>query len=82
MAKENFSELSTEDLIKKKKTMSYATGVLAGALIMLLLITIYKVINKWFAPLIVLPFALLPTLIINYNQVKSMDKELKSRNLN
>jgi hypothetical protein len=46
MAQENLHELSTEDLIKKKKTLSFATGILIGALTVLLIITILRAINK------------------------------------
>jgi hypothetical protein len=82
MAKQNLSELSTEDLIKKKKTLTFVTGILAGMLIVLLIITIFQTISEGFKPLIAVPFGLLPILILSYNQVSSMDKELKSRNSN
>jgi hypothetical protein len=38
--------------------------------------------KKGATALLAIPFALLPVLIESYNQVKSMDKELKKRNLN
>ena len=79
MAKENFSELSTEDLIKKKKTMSFATGLLIGVLTVLFIINILQTINKGFTPQLIVPFALLPILIMSYRQVRSINKELKSR---
>ncbi len=80
--KDSFSEMTTEDLIKKKKSTSFVTGLLAGALIGLLMIVIFQTINKGFTPLLAVPFALLPILILIYSQVRSMDKELKSRNSN
>ena len=82
MAKENFSELSTEDLIKKKKTMTNTMGLLAGSLIVLFIITIFQTINKQFTPLLAVPFALLPVLIMCYSQVNAMNKDLKSRESN
>lgn len=82
MAKENFSELSTEDLIKKKKTMSFATGLLIGALTALFVVTILQSIDKGVTPLLAVPFALLPVLIMSYSQVNAMNKELKSRKSN
>jgi hypothetical protein len=80
MAKENLSELSTEDLIKKKKSTTFSTGLLGGVLIALLVITILQTVNKGATALLAIPFALLPILIKSYNQVKAMDRELKSRN--
>lgn len=79
MAKENFSELATEELIKKKKAMTFTAGLLAGALVGLLIITVFQAINKEFTPLLFVPFAFLPILIIIYSQVRSINKELKSR---
>jgi hypothetical protein len=79
MAKENFSELSTEDLIKKKKTITLSTGVLAGALIGLFIITIFQTINDGVTPFLAVPFAFVPILIICYKQVSAINKELKSR---
>ena len=80
--KDNFSNLTTEDLIKKKKSTTFSTGLLGGVLIALLVITILQTMNKGATALLAIPFALLPILIKSYNQVKSMDKELKNRILN
>ena len=80
--KDNFSNLTTEDLIKKKKSTTFSTGLLGGVLIALLVITIFQTMNKGATALLAIPFALLPILIKSYNQVKSMDKELKNRILN
>ena len=82
MAKENLGNLTTEDLIKKKKQTSLATGTLAGALIALLAVTIWHTINKGLTALLVVPFALLPNLIKSYKSIGDIDKELKSRNIN
>ena len=82
MAKENFSELSTEDLIKKKKTTTFVAGILIGALIMLLIITISKTINEGITPSLAVPIPLLPILIICYIRVRSMNKELENRKSN
>ena len=80
--KDNFSDLTTEDLIKKKKSTSFATGLLAGTLIGLFGITLFQTINKGFTPLLILPFGFLPILIIMYSQIKSINKELESRKSN
>ena len=82
MVKENFSELSTEDLSKKKKTMTFTIGLWVGALNGLIIITVFHTINKGFTPALVIPFALLPVFVISYSRVKSINKELKSRKSN
>lgn len=80
--KDNFSDMTVEDLIKKKKSTSFATDLLAGSLIGLFGITIFQTINKGITPFLAVPFALLPLLIIMYGQVRSINKELKNRNKN
>jgi len=80
--KDSFSDMTTEDLIKKKKSTSFATGLLAGVLIGLFGITLFQTINKGFTPLLILPFGFLPILIIIYGQVRSINKELKNRKSN
>jgi LytS/YehU family sensor histidine kinase len=82
MAKENFSELTTEELIKKKKTTTMVTGVLAGMLTVLLVMAILLIIDKGFSylGLAVVAIALSPVLFMNYNQVSNINIELKSRN--
>ncbi len=82
MTKENLGELTTEDLIKKKKQTSLATGMLAGILTVLLVVTIWQTINKGFTALLIVPFALLPTLFKSYKSIGNIDNELKSRNIN
>ena len=79
---DNFVDMTTEDLIKKKKSASFAAGLLTGALSALFIITTFQAINKGFTPLLFIPFASLPILIIIYNQVRSINKELKSRQSN
>ncbi len=82
LKKDNFSDMTTVDLIKKKKSTSFATGLLAGVLIFLFMITIFQAINKGVTPLLAAPFALLPVLIMSYGQVRSINKELKNRKSN
>lgn len=80
MAKENFQILSTNDLIKKKKSLSFVTGILAGILIVLLISAISLSIKNGFSALVATPFALSPILIMNYQLIKKIKEELKSRN--
>jgi Na+-transporting methylmalonyl-CoA/oxaloacetate decarboxylase beta subunit len=82
MKKENYAELTTEDLISKKKLLGVATGTLLGALMVLLIITILLMVKKGFTPLFIIPFALSPILVMNFSQMSVISKELKSRNTN
>ena len=76
MAKENLSELSTEELTKKKKNTLFVSGILIGAMIAAVLLTL----NSGFSYLLIAPFAFSPFLFINYNIVSNINKELNSRN--
>lgn len=82
MAKENFSELTTAELIKKKKTMTIATGVLAGMLTVLFIMATFLAIKQGATgfSLIAVAFGLSPILFLNYSSIKKINEELKSRN--
>ena len=82
MAKENFSELSTEDLVQKKNTVTFIMGLLVGGLSVLFILTIFQTISKGVTLLVAVPFALLPFYFMCNSQINSMDKELKSRKSN
>lgn len=68
MKKDNYSEMSTEDLQKRLKTTTFVTGLLAGSLIVLLGLNAYLYFLKkdstvnW-----ITPFALSPILFIIWN---------------
>ncbi|MGJ1364754.1 redox-active disulfide protein 2 [Sphingobacterium spiritivorum] len=81
MKTENLKEMSDEELLKKKRITSTATGVLAGMLLLLLILATYISFTKGFSALIVIPIALSPTLILNFKTVKEIKLELKSRGL-
>ncbi|EFK57067.1 redox-active disulfide protein 2 [Sphingobacterium spiritivorum] len=81
MKTENLKEMSDEELLKKKRITSTATGVLAGMLLLLLILATYISLTKGFSALIVIPIALSPTLILNFKTVKEIKLELKSRGL-
>lgn len=82
MKNENLRELTTEDLIKKKKTVSLVTGILAGMLTVLLIMAILLTIKKGFPYLLTIPLALSPIVIMNFTIVNNINKELNSRNSN
>ena len=82
MAEENFSKLTTAELIKKKKTTTMVTGVLAGMLIALLVIAAFQASKqgaKGFS-LIAVALGCLPVLFLSYSSIKKINEELKSRN--
>lgn len=80
MKQENYTSLSTEELLKKKKTTAMVVGLLIGVLLVLFAINIALVIKKGFNAGIVTTFAFLPILIIIYQQLQNINKELESRN--
>ena len=82
IAKENLSNLKTEDLIKKKKTTTMVTGVLAGMLTVLLIMATLLAISQGLTgvALIAVALSLSPILFMNYNSIKTINAELKSRN--
>ena len=79
MKNENFSDLSTEDLLKRQKTINPLTILLIGTLVVLLVLSIFITIKKGFTALLVVPFALSPIAILNLNNLKSIQKEINSR---
>ncbi|MDV2446223.1 redox-active disulfide protein 2 [Elizabethkingia anophelis] len=79
MKSENFSDLSTEDLLKRQKTIKPLTILLIGTLVILLVLSIFITIKKGFTALLVVPFALSPIAILNLNNLKSIQKEINSR---
>ena len=83
IGKENFSNLTTESLIKKKKATTMVTGVLAGMLTVLLIMATLLAIKQGLigVSLIGVALALSPILFMNYNTIKQINEELKSRNL-
>jgi asparagine N-glycosylation enzyme membrane subunit Stt3 len=74
-----FSEMSAEKLQQQAKTIKVVTGTLAGMLLVLLVMAIMLSVKKGFSALVVIPFALLPIVIININSLKQIRKELESR---
>ena len=82
METKKISELSDEELLKKKKTTRFATGMLIGVLGSLFVLNLINIINgkqNWGA--IVVPVALMPIVFISYKSLKEIEKELKLRNV-
>ena len=74
-----FSEMTTEELIKTQKTSKAVTYTFAGILLLLFAVNIFLVIKKGFSANQVVPFALLPILLLNLKTLNDIKKELKSR---
>ena len=83
MTKENLSDLTTEDLIKKKKNTNFVTGICIGAFAGALVMAIFLIIKDGTSFLLIFfPLVFLPIMFISNNMVKNIDKELKGRNSN
>ena len=79
MKGDKLQEMSTEALLKQKKSIVALTGMLAGALLVLLIIAIILSLQQGFTPLVIIPFALLPIVLLNLNTLKEIKKVLNSR---
>ncbi|MBN8823468.1 MULTISPECIES: redox-active disulfide protein 2 [unclassified Spirosoma] len=83
MKGQKIEEMSNEALLKQKKTTELATGILAGMLLALLVMVVFlatkKGLNATSIGLGVIPFAFMPILFINWNNLKAIKKELSSR---
>ena len=83
MESQKIQQMSNEDLLKQKKTIKLVTGMLAGALLALLVIVVLSAIKKGIHAtslgMGVIPFALMPILFLNWNYLKAIKKELNSR---
>ncbi|UFH57187.1 hypothetical protein [Spirosoma sp. KNUC1025] len=73
-------DLSTPDLLKRKKLTQFLTGLLAGVLLVLLGIKLYSVIVKDDGILaLATPLALTPIVVINLSTLKAIKAELRAR---
>lgn len=80
MKNKKLNELSNEELLKNEKSIKVITYMLTGVLIVLFILTTINTINKGFNSLAVVPIALLPILIMNFNTLNEIKKELNARN--
>ncbi|MFT3827913.1 MAG: hypothetical protein QM731_28610 [Chitinophagaceae bacterium] len=75
------ADMSNEELLKNEKMLKGVTYSLCGLLILLLGLTIYLTIKKGFTALCVVPLGLSTIVILNFNTLKEIEKEKRSRNL-
>ena len=79
MKNNKLSNQTLEELQKNRKTIKMTTMMLISALRVLLVLCIYITFVKGFTPLLIIPLALSPIALLNLNSIRSIDKEIKSR---
>ncbi len=81
MKSDKLQEMSNEALRKQRKSIVVITGLLAGVLLVLLIVSLCLWFRKDFAialPSLTFPLALLPIVLLNLNKLKEIKKELNS----
>lgn len=81
MKNKKLTEMTNEELLNTAKTLKVMTYMLTGMVVLLFIVTIILAIKKGFSALNVVGIALIPILVINFNTLKEMKKEIKARNL-
>lgn len=79
MKNNKLSNQTLEELQKNRKTIKVITTMLISALSVLLILCIYITLSKGFTPLLIVPLALSPIALLNLNSLRSIDKEIKTR---
>lgn len=79
MKPQPLTELSTEELKKKAKTLKLATIYIAISVVGMLVCGIIVSMKKGFSALTVTPLGFAPLLIIFSSQLKQVNNELKKR---
>ncbi|KRD63574.1 hypothetical protein ASE40_21450 [Flavobacterium sp. Root935] len=75
------SEMTTEQLLKRQKTIQFMIYILLGASILLLLIIVFLFLKKEFSALIVIPFSMISIIIDNSNSLKEIKQEIALRDI-
>ncbi|CAM3963950.1 Redox-active disulfide protein 2 [Flavobacterium branchiophilum] len=79
MKNQKLSERNTADLKKSEKSIKTITGILLGMLLVLFMLSLYITFTKGFTALLIIPITLMPIVILNFNTINEIKKELKSR---
>lgn len=79
--KKNLQELSNEELLKEAKKTKFGFGNFIGLGIVMIIISITQIIDNEIKPIAFLPLCFLPIAIMTWKSHKTIEKELKSRNL-
>ncbi|UPT70643.1 MAG: redox-active disulfide protein 2 [Flavobacterium sp. JAD_PAG50586_2] len=76
----DLSSLSIEELNKQAKKTKTIAGLLAGILLVEFVIGLFLTIRQGFSIFLVIPFAFLPILIVNHQNIKKINEEIARRN--
>lgn len=79
MKKEDLKAVATEDLQKKYKTFKMAFYVLAGIVGVMAVVSFFNWREGGFNATVLMPVFFIPMVLVNYLNLKKIDKELKSR---
>ncbi|WP_460977531.1 redox-active disulfide protein 2 [Spirosoma knui] len=79
MKSTRLKDMNNDALLQLEKSIKILVGVLIGALLVLLIIGIAFTLKRGFNAFIIIPFALLPIVLVNANSLKEIKKELSSR---
>jgi Na+-transporting methylmalonyl-CoA/oxaloacetate decarboxylase beta subunit len=75
------TEYTDEELISNEKKLKIMTILMICLLAMLFTVLLILTIKKGFSPLLIVPIALFPLLVINFVNLNNLKKEKKRRNL-
>ncbi len=77
----DYGKWSTSQLEKQHKSLKFATGLLAGLLFVLLIVTIYiSYRDEQLNPLLISPIALSLIIPLNMKRMKDIKTEIERRN--
>ena len=79
MSNSKMSEQSSEQLLKTRKSLKAITAMLAGAILLLFLVSLYN--SKTGYGLIAVPLALSTIVMLNVVNIREISKELKLRSI-
>lgn len=80
MKKEDYSQQSLDELIKREKTARIATITLGVLVFFQLVVGLFLTFKNGFGVFTILPITFLPILMINVASLKKIKAEIKSRN--
>lgn len=75
------TEYTDEELISNEKKLKIMTILMMCLLVMLFAVLLILTIKKGFNPLLIVPLALFPLLVINFVNLSNLKKEKKRRKL-
>lgn len=80
MTSQDFSQLSTAALLKKKQLHKVMLGLCIGIALAVMAAVLYlSVVERLFSSSFVACFAIVPALLFNASQLKPIDDELNNR---